>query len=131
MLRTVFDHGFPHDHWAAAKEETRDALIERARRRRTIPYSELVTHIRSIYFQPHDPRLFHLLGEVSAEEEEAGRGMLTVVVVHKSGDMAPGSGFYELATALGREIRDKDKFWIEELNRVFAFWATSSRPRSR
>lgn len=130
MLRAGFDHGFQSDFWAAAKEEAREIMIERARRRSTIAYSELVARIRSISFQPHDPRLFHLLGEVSTEEDKAGRGMLTVVVVHKSGDMAPGPGFYELATALGREIRDRDEFWIEELHSVFGYWATISRSRS-
>ncbi len=44
--------------------------------------------------------------------------MLTVLVVHKHGDMEPGRGFYELAHSLGRDTSDLQKCWIEELHRV-------------
>jgi molybdopterin synthase catalytic subunit len=87
-----------------------------------IPYSEFVTKIRSIQIDYHDPRLFHFLGEISAEECAAGRGMLTALVVHKHGDMQPGPGFFELAQALGQDTSDIVKFWIEEVKRVFAAW---------
>jgi molybdopterin synthase catalytic subunit len=63
----------------------------------------LVKKIKSIKLDAHDPRLFHMLGEISSEEDTAGRGMLTVVVVHKVGDMQPGPGFFELAKHLGRD----------------------------
>ena len=43
-----------------------------------------------------------MLGEISSEEDAAGRGMLTVLVVHRAGDMQPGPGFFELAKQLGR-----------------------------
>ena len=87
-----------------------------------IPYSEFVTNIHSISIEYHDPRLFHFLGEISAEESAAGRGMLTALVVHKNGDMQPGPGFYELAQELGHDTSDILKFWIEEVKRVFAAW---------
>ena len=35
-----------------------------------------------------------MLGDISSAEDDAGRGLLTVVVVHKSGDMKPGPGFF-------------------------------------
>jgi hypothetical protein len=35
-----------------------------------------------------------MLGEISQEEDEAGHGMLSVIVVHKYGDMQPGPGFF-------------------------------------
>ena len=34
-----------------------------------------------------------MLGEIGTEENAAKRGILTVIVVHKSGDMEPGAGF--------------------------------------
>jgi hypothetical protein len=125
MLRDRFDHGLPPETWRAAKNEAREIMVARARQRRTIAYSDLVAAVRSLSLQPRDPRLFHLLGEISSEEDAAGRGMLTVVVVHKSGDMAPGPGFYELAQSLGRQVGDKNVFWIQELNRVFEYWTKS------
>ena len=49
--------------------------------------------------------------------------MLTAVVVHKSGDMQPGPGFFELARELGYDTTDIEKFWIQEVKKVFAAWS--------
>ena len=46
--------------------------------------------------------------------------MLSVVVVHKTGDYQPGPGFLELAKRLGRDASDQLKFWTEEFERVQA-----------
>lgn len=124
MLRDSFKHGFSELDWKNAKEEARSTMIAVARRRGMMTYSELVRNIRSISLQPHDPRLFHFLGEISSEEDDAGRGLLTVVVVHKRGDMEPGKGFYELASFLGRDTSDLQKCWIEELHAVHRTWST-------
>lgn len=123
MLREGYKHGFPPSAWEAGKEEARQAMIEVARRSGVIAYSDLVGKITSIYLEAHDPRLFHLLGEVSTEEDAAGRGMLTVVVVHKTGDYMPGPGYFELAQELGRDTDDLDACWITELKRVHKTWA--------
>jgi molybdopterin synthase catalytic subunit len=101
-------------------------MIERARVRGMIPYSDLVSRISAIQFQAYDQRFFHFLGEISSEEDAAGRGMLTVVVVHKHGDMQPGPGFLKLAKLLGRDTRDADACWIGELHRVHAVWSKES-----
>ena len=88
-----------------------------------IPYSDLVEQITSIRLEAHDPLLFHLLGEVTSEEDAAGRGMLTVVVVHKAGDMRPGPGFFELAKDLGRDTSDILECWVKELHHVHGYWS--------
>lgn len=123
MTREHYDHGFPAADWAAAKEEARQAMIARARRRKLITYSELVTEIRALDLEPQSPQLAHLLGEISTEEHAAGRGMLSVVVVHKTGDGMPGSGFFELADSLGHDTRDRVAFWAGELAKVHAAWS--------
>jgi hypothetical protein len=97
-------------------------MIVQAGAERTISYTDLVAEITAVHFQPHDKRLDHFLAEIASEEDAAGRGMLTVVVVHKAGDMRPGPGFFELAKHLGRETGDTDAFWILELRRVFDVW---------
>jgi hypothetical protein len=125
MLRDSFRHGFPELNWQNAKDEARSAVIAAARRRGMITYSDLVRSIRSISLQPHDPRFFHFLGEISSEEDDAGRRLLTVVVVHKHGDMEPGKGLYELAASLGRDTSDLQKCWIEELHSVHRTWSIS------
>ena len=68
--------------------------------------------------------LAHMLGEISSEEDEESRGLLTVVVVHKSGDGKPGTGFFRLARSRGRHILDEEWFWIEELRNVYDVWST-------
>jgi len=116
-------YGFSQAEWDAAKQEIRNLMVARAKVRGMIPYSELVSKIKAVHLEPHDQRLFHLLGEVSSEEDAAGRGMLSVVVVHKSGDMQPGPGFFELAKKLGRNTSDILKCWVDELKKVHAVWS--------
>jgi len=108
--------------WDAAKSEAKVVLAESAKRGHTIAYSDFVKKVHAISLEHRDPRLFHFLGEISAEEHAAGRGMLTAIVVHKHGDMKPGPGFFELAKKLGHKTTNVDKFWIDELNKVFAVW---------
>lgn len=115
--------GFSEQQWGTAKAEARNILVERAGVRGLIPYSELVDKIRAVQFEPHDFRLFDLLGEISTEEDKQGRGMLSAVVVHKHGDMQPGPGFFELAQTLGRDTTDILRCWVEELRKVHSQWS--------
>lgn len=120
------DYGFEGAQWDAAKEQARKILIEFAIKKQWISYSELVGQISALNLEPFDTRLFHLLGEISSEEDKAGRGMLTAFVVHKTGDKQPGPGFYELAKALGRKVKDPMEFWVSEFNKVHDYWSQSS-----
>ena len=65
-----------------------------------------------------------MLGEISTEEDAAGRGMMTVIVVHGQGETLPGAGFFKLARRLGRHVSDERAFWMEELGRVYRCWST-------
>ena len=122
MPNEPLSYRFPRRQWEAAKKEAQAVMIERARQEDTISYSELVSKIESISLEAHDPRLSQLLVEVATEENAAGRGMLTVVVVHNQGDKRPGAGFFELARQLGRDVKNRDDFWIAELKKVHASW---------
>ena len=124
MKREPFNHGFTQSVWNAAKEEARKAMIAAASRRDLIAYSDLVHRIKSCTLYPHDPRLAHMLGDISTEEDEAGRGMLSAVVVHKTGSQKPGHGFFILARSLGRDPTNEDECWIDELNKIYDTWAT-------
>ena len=119
MLRKNFNHGFAESDWNAAKEEARQVMIAVAQRCGLIFYSDLVSQITSCRLEPHGPHLAHMLGEISSEEDESDRGLLTVVVVNKTGDGKPGSGFFQLARSRGRDTADRERFWIEELNKVY------------
>jgi hypothetical protein len=120
------NYGFSGADWDAAKNEAKAALIDVARRRGRIAYSELASQIQAIEIEAHDPRMFHLLGEISVEEEKAGRGMLTAIVVHKYGDMQPGPGFFDLAKSLGKDTSDVLTCWVKEFNRVHNYWANKA-----
>lgn len=116
-------YGYSLADWNKAKKEMRQVLVERAKVRGMIPYSELVSKIKTIELSPESYALATMLGEISSEEDAAGRGMLTVIVVHKYGDMQPGEGFFEFANELGRDTSDILKCWVEELNKVHAHWS--------
>ena len=107
-----------------AKEEMRQILIDRAKQRQTIPYTDLVAQIKAIDLPRNSPTLWNMLGEISTEEDAAGRGMLTVIVVHGHGDTLPGAGFFRLARRLGRHVSDERAFWMEESERVYRCWST-------
>ncbi len=114
-------YGFSIEKWEEAKEEIRKILVARAKISNPISYSELASQIMTIEIEPHTYALHEMLGEISIDEDNAGRGLLTVLVVRK-GDMMPGQGFFDLAESRGRDISYKKKFGIDELNRVFAQW---------
>ena len=116
-------YGYPDAAWEAASEEARSKLVEVAKKQRTIAYSELCPFIRSINFLPNDPAFHALLGGISCDEDAAGRGMLSVLVVHLSGDMKPGKGFFDLAGDLGREWDDDDELWVREFKAVLDAWS--------
>ncbi len=116
-------YGFSESQWNRAKEEMKQILIDRARVIGMIPYSELVGNLTTIKLEPESYALAKMLGEISTEEDKAGRGMLTVIVVHKTGDMQPGPGFFELAQRLGRDTSDILKCWVDELKGVHSYWS--------
>lgn len=118
-------YGYSLDKWEQAKKEMREILIERAKVRGLIPYSELAAQIKAIQIRPESYAFAAMLGEISTEEDKAGRGMLSVIVVHKSGDMQPGPGFFELAKELGRDTSDILACWVAELKKVHAYWSLS------
>jgi hypothetical protein len=117
--------GFSQSDWDAAKREAHSEMVKAAQSATgRITYSDLATKIKAIRFEP-DSHIFHeLLGQISKAEDAEGRGMLSVVVVHKAGDKRgqPGDGFFKLARELDRSVRDPIKFWATELERVRTAW---------
>jgi len=112
-------YGYTDTQWDAAKEEMRAVLIARAKEERTIPYSELTGKVHTIDFSPEDNAFHHMLDDISREEDAASRGMFSVIVVHKAGNMMPGPGFFKLAKKLGRDTSGREKCWSDELKRVY------------
>ncbi len=119
------NYGFSDEEWAAGKAEISEVLSQRARSRSMITYSDLSLELRGIQIAHHEPAMGGILGDISTFESQHGRGMLSVIVVHKHGDMEPGNGFYECAEALGFDISNRMAFWISELHKVHSFWSNA------
>lgn len=66
----------------------------------------------------------HMLGEISDDERQQGRPMLSAIAVGVSG--SPGEGFFVLAKELGRLQDDskeaRQRFWENEKKAVYAAW---------
>jgi hypothetical protein len=100
----------------------RAILVETARRREVITYVALSSRLTAIPLAPNDASLAAMLGEVSAAEDEAGRGLLTAVVVRQD-TVRPGRGFFRMAARQGRDVSDPAACWERECERVYAAWA--------
>ena len=65
-----------------------------------------------------------ILGEISDDEQQRSRPMLSAVAVGVSGK--PGSGFFVLARQLGKlgkgTKEDEHKFWLQEREAVYKTW---------
>lgn len=120
-LAPVYKTGYSPAVWSAAKSEAKQEMIAAAVAQGVMNYTQLVERITSISLQADDLRLAFLLDEISREENLAGRGMLTAVVVRKSNGQ-PGKGFFRLAKQLGRNTSCEATFWIEELKMVHKSW---------
>lgn len=84
-------YGFNDAAWETAKAERKAVLREIACARDVISYSDFIKQVRAISFtDAHDSRLQYFLGEITIEEDRAGRGMLTALVVR--GSPGPNNG---------------------------------------
>jgi hypothetical protein len=109
--------------WDAAKAEAKGVLEKLAKAQHPPTfYSELNRKISAISFEPDGHDFHGLLGQLSKESDQEGKGMLSALVILKD-DARPGKGFFTLASELGRDISDKEKCWIGELDRVYSAFA--------
>ena len=118
-------YGFQEPEWERGKLEMSLLLRDVARRdeykRPTITYGELAPLLTTIRLEPNDFAMNVMLGEISGEEYEGGRGMLSAVVVNKD-TKRPGKGFFKYALELGREASDEEAFWVGEMRKVRESW---------
>jgi hypothetical protein len=112
--------------WERAKAEAIKELGTQAKRESTITYLDLTKRIGSIAFDPGDHAFHYLLLEVSKDEDAAGRGLLSALVVNKETGM-PGQGFFDVARELGRNAADPMRLWTDEIKFVFSKWRQARR----
>ena len=90
-------------------------LIGVARKRERIPYGKLGEEFG---VGPPFRTLINALGRVSRAAHGKGLPMLSAVVVNQETNR-PGSGFYELAWELGKDLSDEVAFWESEVEKVY------------
>ena len=111
--------GYPLARWESAKREAKSILWTRARQGQMITYAELARAMRQIQFEPHDHVFHMMLGQISEEEDADGRGLLSALVILQDQGV-PGDGFWTCAASCGRDVSDRLKCWIAEVESVFA-----------
>jgi hypothetical protein len=103
----------------------RALLIDLARRRELITYSEMCARLETVTLHPHSFVFARLLREVCGEEEAKGHGMLCALVVSKTTGM-PGGGYFRGMAELGFDASDLEARWREDVDAVFAYWDEKS-----
>ena len=119
-------YGFAPETWERAKTAAKDLLILNLRNPRMIvtTYGDLVDRLSPIIdFGTPRNAVFHcLLGQISDDEEEQGRGLISALVVHGE-DGRPGVGFFDGAANWGRDVSDRDRCWTQEMDKLSAVWS--------
>jgi hypothetical protein len=115
-------YGLSPEERAAVKEEMRDILIDLARERQTICYSDLCRMIESIHLHHRSPMLISLLTEICQEEEAHDRALLCALVVSKTTGI-PGGGYFAGVASLGRDVSDMEASWHADVDKVFEYWS--------
>lgn len=107
----------------------RKVLIETARKKITVNYSELLrkAKVNLDMSVPYDRGMLgHMLGEISWNEVAEGRPMLSSVAVH-AGDYKQGQGFFDLAETLYDIVLNNEDqrlvFGMNELNKTYRYWS--------
>ncbi len=106
--------------YQALKAEIRALMIEAARARQTITYSELCRELKTAHLHYHSTLLTKLLSEIGQVEVEAGRGVLPAVVVTKQTHI-PGGGYF--AGMDGVDADALEAMWRDDFDSVCDYWA--------
>lgn len=106
----------------------RNELIKNAKNRTKVVYMTIARLIGIEQPGNHMSReVGHVLGEISEDEVNQGRHMLSAVAV-KDNDKYPGDGFFTLArqkNLLTENTKQAERaFWENELNAVYQEWET-------
>ena len=113
------------------RDTVRGYLIDVAQASKTTTYSELASTCRlglNLGLAHDRAEIGRILGDISKEEHEQGRPLLSVVAVLAETGL-PSDGFYRLAESLGlgtvKRLK-QDLFGEQEMAKCFAFWRKPS-----
>ena len=106
-------------------QEIYDHLVEIARGQALCTYSDIAPLANvDLTVEADRVQLAGYLAEICHHEDQAGRPMLSAIVIHSGGDNNPGNGFFELAQVMGKFNGTMDRviFWAREVHAVFSAW---------
>jgi hypothetical protein len=122
-------YGYSTSEWESTRAWAARRLHRVAHDRATITYSDLCREMSAAGMLPLEPdsaALAALLGQVNVLEHDANRPLSSALVVHKTGDWQPGSGFWAFARDLGIDPgvgrQAKVDYWVAEIQRCYATW---------
>lgn len=115
------------DQWQRGKTAMRSFIEAKAAARQMTHYSELESVVRAeegVTVPAWSPEMNWMLGEIADDCHDEGLPLLTAIVTHRSGDLEPGSGFYEKARALGYRFDASEAylFWAGQTQECFKYW---------
>lgn len=107
-------------------DHLRNYLVEVARRKDVVTYGQLAHDFGYTIGSTYDATQWgSLLGHLSTVENDAGRPLLSVIVVNKQ-DNLPSGGFWDMAQNVGRygglTPEDRVAFAINEMKNVYRYW---------
>jgi len=101
--------------WGVVREEIRSILIESAKLRQTITYSELCMRLQTATLHYHSSILTRLMDEVCEDEWDKGHGKLCALIVLKATGI-PGGGYFSHMP----QSDDLEAAWRQDLEDVFS-----------
>ena len=108
----------------AETQAIREELLRVAKNGSYINYSDIAPLAGLNMELAHDRnQIADILDGISQAEHEAGRPLLSAVVIRRDMNM-PGHGFFALARRLGLHRQgDNLEYWLAELRRAHDYWA--------
>jgi hypothetical protein len=111
----------------AHENKIRVFLIEKAENEQITHYGDLARLCGySEFLEPYRYLLGELLGIISDKERQAGRPLLSSIVVDRE-EMRPGAGF---ASTFNDTGMDENEFWVKNMQETFRYWRTQKEKRS-
>ena len=107
------------EEWARVKRDLRAMLVEAARQRATVTYSDVSLRVFGGTVPARSRLIMDLLSEVD-EEIFTERGIIIASLVVRVDSGIPGAGYFVfIADHFGRDVSDPPAAWRSEAERVW------------
>lgn len=115
-------YGFLIADWEAAKQQGRDFLVACARQRSMTTYAGLCAEVDAVRLRPYSFAMVAFLDQI-CREDDSRHGIILATLVTRRDTGMPGEGYFQCAARMGCDLSDREAFWREQADLVFAVWA--------